>query len=52
MKVICAWCEKTLKEGTGEVSHGICQDCLDKQKLELLKYKSPAVGRVTTGQGL
>jgi PAS domain-containing protein len=31
MKVVCAWCQKTLKEGEisdSEVSHGICPDCL------------------------
>lgn len=31
MKVVCAWCHKLLKPGTGpedaEVSHGICKDC-------------------------
>lgn len=31
MKVICAWCKKVIREGElidGQVSHGICADCL------------------------
>ena len=30
MKVICAWCEKVIRDGEvvdGQVSHGICDDC-------------------------
>jgi len=33
MKVICAWCQKTLQEpqpGELEVSHGICRDCMQR----------------------
>jgi PAS domain-containing protein len=32
MKIICAWCQKTLAEDYGpkaEVSHGICPDCME-----------------------
>lgn len=34
MKVVCAWCNKVITEGEGDVSHGICNDCL---KIELQK---------------
>lgn len=27
MKVICAWCGKTVEEGDGLISHGMCADC-------------------------
>ena len=30
MKVVCAWCQKTIQEGPeaeAEVSHGICEEC-------------------------
>ncbi len=33
MKVVCAWCQKTLQEppdGEPGVSHGICEDCLHR----------------------
>jgi PAS domain-containing protein len=33
MKIICAWCNKTLTEDLrpkAEVSHGICRDCMEK----------------------
>ncbi len=33
MKVVCAWCHKTLQEplpGDLRVSHGICQDCIHR----------------------
>ena len=26
MSIICAWWQKILKVGTGDISHGICQD--------------------------
>ena len=38
MKIICAWCGKDLgeKDGKGEegVTHGLCQECFDKMKVE------------------
>ena len=38
MKVICAWCGKSMGEKEGEgvegVSHGICEECLEKLKAE------------------
>jgi hypothetical protein len=30
LKVICAWCGKTMKEGSEPASHGICPDCRGK----------------------
>jgi len=34
MKVVCAWCGKTLGEkdgcGVDGVSHGLCSECLDR----------------------
>lgn len=27
IKVVCAWCKKTLVEGDEPISHGICPDC-------------------------
>ena len=33
MKMICAWCDKLLKEGKGEASHEICDEC----RIKLLK---------------
>lgn len=27
MKIICAWCKRILKDGVGDVSHGICKEC-------------------------
>lgn len=36
LKVICAWCGKELGEKDGEgvegISHGICEDCLARQR--------------------
>ena len=27
MVLICAWCNRTLRRGSGPVSHGICERC-------------------------
>ena len=36
MKIICAWCNKTIKEGDDiEVSHGICESCYAKERAKL-----------------
>ena len=38
MKIVCAWCHKTISEGDEQdspVSHGICQECAKKVKQEL-----------------
>lgn len=33
MKIVCAWCKKTIKDGPGEpVSHGMCPACYKKYK--------------------
>lgn len=40
--VICAWCKAVLgskETAGGQVSHGICEDCLKKQKAELAELK-------------
>jgi hypothetical protein len=26
-KVVCAWCQKTIREGSAPISHGICAEC-------------------------
>lgn len=28
LKVVCAWCGKTMHDGVEPVSHGICRPCL------------------------
>lgn len=28
LKVVCAWCGETLREGTEPASHGICEPCV------------------------
>ena len=39
MRIVCAWCGKIIKEGTGEpdenVSHGICTKCAKVEKEEI-----------------
>lgn len=31
MKVICAWCQRLLRDGPAEpVSHGICSTCMER----------------------
>jgi len=36
MKVICAWCDKVIKEGRKEpVSYGICAKCHKKATAEI-----------------
>lgn len=30
LKVVCAWCQKVMRDGQSEkVSHGICDSCVD-----------------------
>ncbi len=51
VKVVCAWCGKVLKKGSGEtVSHHICQECYeremrpiieDRQRAKAEQYKLP-----------
>jgi hypothetical protein len=33
-KVVCAWCNRVLKEGTEPISHGICPECAASLKSE------------------
>ena len=36
VKLVCAWCNKVLKEGPEDnISHGICQECRDKMYEEM-----------------
>ena len=32
--LVCAWCQRTIRGGGSEVSHGICPDCADKIRAE------------------
>ena len=38
MKIVCAWCGKDMGEKDGEgiegISHGVCEQCLKKLKVE------------------
>ena len=43
MKVICAWCEKVIRDGEvvdGQVSHGICDDCRHQVEKEFEAVKT------------
>lgn len=31
LKIVCAWCDKVLEEGSGEVSHVICPECYEQE---------------------
>ena len=36
--MVCAWCARVLVQGTsGEISHGICDDCLPGVVSEILE---------------
>jgi len=39
MKIICAWCKKVTKQGTGKISHSICKECKDKLEKEIKEMK-------------
>ena len=45
MKVVCAWCDKDMGEKDGKgvegISHGICEECLEK----VLKERNDATHR-------
>ena len=32
MRVVCAWCDVLLQDGSGAVSHGICTPCFRRLK--------------------
>ena len=31
-KVVCGWCDRTLKDGSLPASHGICPRCMEEQR--------------------
>lgn len=35
LKVICAWCGKTIRKGRGPISHGMCPKCERTMEEEL-----------------
>ena len=39
MKIVCAWCQRTLQDGPGPISHGICRECAG----QFAEYYPPAV---------
>jgi len=40
MKIICAWCKVVMRDGTSKyISHGICKECAEKAKSEILWEK-------------
>jgi len=49
MQTICAWCGKVLKEGEGDISHGICPACWDehfpsiKRRIKVRVYLDQAI---------
>jgi len=38
MKIVCAWCGKDMgerdSEGIEGISHGVCEECLDKMEVK------------------
>jgi predicted RNA-binding Zn-ribbon protein involved in translation (DUF1610 family) len=38
MKSVCAWCGKVIREGDGEVSHGMCPKCQEKMRVEFEEW--------------
>lgn len=44
-RIICAWCHKTIREGKGEITHGICEPCKRKQLAELAQLKKVKDGK-------
>jgi hypothetical protein len=38
LTMVCAWCDRVLVQGTsGEISHGICDDCMPGVVREILE---------------
>jgi len=37
MRVVCAWCDALVAEGTGAISHGICGPCFLRYFPEILR---------------
>jgi rRNA maturation endonuclease Nob1 len=46
LRVVCAWCGKTTKEGPLPVSHGMCGECGRRLKNEM-KEQDSALGSGT-----
>jgi hypothetical protein len=44
MKVVCSWCGKVMIEGDGEISHGICESCMEKGRKGELKWEDEREG--------
>ncbi len=42
---ICSWCETVLNEGTGPISHGICDECLPRLLQTVLRTESPSLNQ-------
>ena len=42
MKVVCAWCGATIKDGPTDkgISHGICEECYKEQIEKINKPKN------------
>ena len=34
LKEVCAWCGHVIRDGVDPVSHGLCDRCLEKMKME------------------
>ena len=52
MKIICAWCEKVLKDGLdNQVSHGICEECKAEQMAELKELRRTSRPGASPGRG-
>lgn len=43
IKVICAWCKKTMKDGSTPASHGICPRCRKGLEAEYRELKSKKI---------
>ena len=53
VKVVCSWCKKVMKEGPEDrVSHGVCEECLEKHFPETGEEKSKEEKEAVTEFGL
>lgn len=47
MKSVCAWCEDKEKKKpleSEDISHGICDDCLEKMRAKIKVYRNAKKG--------
>lgn len=56
LTMVCAWCARILVQGTsGEISHGICDECLPGVVTEILerleREKQPGQGEPEVTEG-